>query len=134
MSTTGAIYKTVDELPKRIQAILRDIAAKNGVTQEAVFGPRRSKTLSAARFELYYEVYSTPTLGGRSLSLGEVGAILGGRDHTSIRHGILRHLGMDPKGSGVPSIKRAQPMANVVPVSPEVQAMVLTQFFAQQAA
>lgn len=71
--------------------ILRTVSRLHLVTPEELIAQDRRKRLVLARQEFMARAYETPTLSGRMRSLPEIGRFLGGRDHTTILHGVNRH-------------------------------------------
>lgn len=66
--------------------IKRWVAFKNGVTVEDLDGSRRFKQISHARQEFFYEAYKRT-----DRSLPEIARRCGGKDHTTVLHGIRKH-------------------------------------------
>jgi len=67
--------------------ILRDVASDFGVSVMALKGPSRERRLTVPRQLCMYRLQDE--LG---LSAGEIGRIPGGRDHTTVLHGVQAHL------------------------------------------
>lgn len=63
------------------------VALAHGVTVEEIMGEARDRRRSHARQHAYWEVRRLRP----HLSLPQIGAIFGGRDHTTILHGIRQH-------------------------------------------
>lgn len=78
--------------PMRWKAIIDEVCTKHRVAKEAVFGQQRSRELVSARFEAYYRL-STET----RLSLPQIGDRMGGKDHTSVIHGIRAYRRRHPE-------------------------------------
>lgn len=74
--TTGAL----------IRRALASIAKKHGLTPGDLSGPNRTNRYVAARHEAMFVLHHR-----FGLSLPRVGFLLGGRDHTTVLHGIRRH-------------------------------------------
>lgn len=72
--------------PGHWKDIVDEVCAKHGVTRAEIMGIRRALKLVAARQEAMYRM-SRET----SFSLPQIGKRLGGRDHTTVLHGIRRH-------------------------------------------
>lgn len=72
--------------PGHWKDIVDEVCAKHGVTRSEIMGIRRAMKLVAARQEAMYRM-SRET----SFSLPQIGKRLGGRDHTTVLHGIRRH-------------------------------------------
>ena len=77
-----------DVRPKRI---LRLVAAAWGVDMVSLCGQRRTRKVAQARQVAMY-LLRTYT----DLSLAAVGTMLGGRDHTTVIHGV-RKISQDPR-------------------------------------
>ena len=74
--------------PKRHRTgrfILANFALMRGVALDDLIGPDRSHPLTAIRQDAYAHVRSVT-----KLSLPQIGRLFGGRDHTTIMHGIDR--------------------------------------------
>lgn len=69
-----------------IDRVLRVVADAHGYTVEALVGPRRQRGLVAARQQA---MWLCRALTGASLP--EVARAIGGRDHTTVMHGVRRH-------------------------------------------
>lgn len=68
------------------QRILDEVAFKHSVTAADIFSPRRTHKMVVARHEYLWRLRNETTL-----SLLEIGARCGGKDHSSVRNGILCH-------------------------------------------
>jgi hypothetical protein len=68
------------------QRILEEVAFKHDVTAADIFSPRRTHKMVVARHEYLWRLRNETTL-----SLLEIGARCGGKDHSSVRNGILCH-------------------------------------------
>jgi hypothetical protein len=118
-----------DDLPKRVAEIIERIAEEHETTLAAIIGPCRTKTLAQARFAAYHAVYTAQTNRGFYPSLPQVGRWFGGRDHTTVMHGISRHLNPeDPATVTRPAPPRCGPLSNVKPVDPDRQDEILSQW------
>ena len=74
------------EIRQHWRAILREVAAKHGLTVDDLIGQRRTNAVSHPRQEAMYRMrMETP------LSLSAIGARLGQRDHTTVLHGVKAH-------------------------------------------
>lgn len=76
------------------QAIIRDVCVKHGLTKTELLSARRMRTLVVARHEAMYRM-SKET----SMSLPMIGRRLGGRDHTTVLHGIRKYTAKLSAGS-----------------------------------
>jgi len=66
--------------------IVSVVASKHGVTEPEIYSARRYKRIVHARQEIMYEIAKR-----KGWSLPRIGSFLGGRDHTTVLHGIRRH-------------------------------------------
>lgn len=69
-----------------MRAAIADVCERYGVTQTDLFSRRRDHKLVSVRHELMWMVKNRTTW-----SLPEIGRRLGGRDHTTVMHGIRKH-------------------------------------------
>lgn len=83
-----AFITSIEEIaaPLRWKAIVKEVCEKHGITFGQVLGRQRSQPIVKARFEAYFRL-SEET----GLSLPQIGRFLGGKDHTSVLHGIRKH-------------------------------------------
>lgn len=72
--------------PMAWKRILIEVAKASGTTVAELISPRRTRHISEARQAAMYRL-SRET----SMSIPQIGRRLGGRDHSSILHGIRRH-------------------------------------------
>lgn len=72
---------------KTASLVLVEVARKHGFSSDQIIGQSRVAPLAAARQAAYYEIYTQCP----HMSLPGIGRLLGGRDHTSVRHGVIRH-------------------------------------------
>lgn len=77
--------------------IIEDVSKRRGVSVFDIKGPMRFKAINAARQEFMAEAYAT----GR-WSMPQIGKFLGGRDHTTVLHGIRQHTARVEDNSSVP--------------------------------
>jgi chromosomal replication initiation ATPase DnaA len=89
MNALSQALRTVDETPVNPFPGIKDrialgIAIKAGLTLADIKGPRRSKAYSQPRQHVML------ALKGAGYSLSSIGRFLGGRDHTTIIHGIAQ--------------------------------------------
>jgi chromosomal replication initiation ATPase DnaA len=78
----------------RTRGIIAEVAERHGVTVEALIGERRFVGLVVARHEAMYEIAKQ----NHGFSYPSIGKVFGGRDHTSVLHGVRRHckrIGVD---------------------------------------
>lgn len=82
-------------LPRAARLAIEAVAEAHGMTYGDLTLPRQfrgTKAACAARHEAYHAVYDIRRPdGSRKFSLPQVGAWFGGRDHTTIHHGVQRH-------------------------------------------
>lgn len=69
------------------QVIMREVAKYYGTTVKNIKGERRTKTLVIPRQVIMYLLRDTLNMGYQS-----IGELLGGRDHTTIMHGVEKTL------------------------------------------
>lgn len=83
-------------------AIVREVADAAGVNEkDLIENVRRSNRLSVVRFECYYRIKTEMTMpDGSAPSYPLIGRWMGGRDHTTIMHGVRRWAEMN--GLAVP--------------------------------
>ena len=72
--------------------IAREVGERHGVSVADITGDSRLRLIVHARQEVAWRVYSArhPS-GARRFSMPQIGAWLGGRDHTTILHAIRAH-------------------------------------------
>jgi hypothetical protein len=69
--------------PARVRAIQEEVAAQYGVTRDDLIGKSRcAKHVTPRQFAMWRIKQETP------LSLPSIGRLFGGRDHTTVLHGI----------------------------------------------
>jgi hypothetical protein len=68
------------------KVIIHETAKKHSVTFNEIVSPQRSHLIVLARHECCYRMAMETTM-----SLPQIGRRLGGRDHTTVLHGIRRH-------------------------------------------
>jgi hypothetical protein len=72
---------------KTASQCLVEVANQTGYTIADLIGQSRTRPLAHARQFAYYSIYTQC----RHLSLPAVGRFMGGRDHTTIYHGLVKH-------------------------------------------
>lgn len=85
--------------------VTEGVAERHGLKMKDMESPARYRRLAWPRQEAYFEAYVQCT----HISLPEIGRICGGRDHTTVRSGIIKHaarIGLDYE-----DIKRTGPVA-----------------------
>ena len=70
-----------------IANILREVALDHGLTIAALTGQARSRHIVRPRQEVYYRAFVECS----HLSYPEIARRIGGRDHTTILHGVRAH-------------------------------------------
>lgn len=68
------------------RTIARDVAAKHGLPLSDLMSIRRNRTAVAARHEAFWRCRMETTL-----SLPQIGHRFGGRDHSTVLHGLRKH-------------------------------------------
>ena len=79
--------------PSGWKDIVREVCANHGFTLQQILGAQRQRRLCSARHEAFYRL-STET----TMSLPEIGDAFGGRDHTTVLHGIRKHKARMERG------------------------------------
>lgn len=72
---------------QQTRAIINEVAERHGITYDDLMTSRRYRAIAWPRQEAMYEVCKRRPW----LSLPDVGRIFGGRDHTTILHGLRKH-------------------------------------------
>jgi hypothetical protein len=67
--------------------ILREVALEHGLTVAALIGQGRSRHIAWPRQEAYYRAFTEC----QHLSYPEIARRIGGRDHTTVLHGVRAH-------------------------------------------
>lgn len=67
--------------------ILYEVAEKHNVSVEDIISPKRNPHIVRARYESFYRMRNET-----NLSLPAIGRRCGGRDHTTVMHGIKKYL------------------------------------------
>lgn len=76
----------VDQVLSEPQKIMRDVCNKHGISKSELLSPRRAVPIVAARHEAMYRMSKETTM-----SLPAIGRRMGGRDHTTVLHGIRKY-------------------------------------------
>ena len=78
-----------ETIPKPLswKAILFEVCNKHGLTVHELVGPQRSYPIVAARHEAMWRMTKET-----QMSLPQIGRRLGGRDHTTVIHGVRKHV------------------------------------------
>jgi chromosomal replication initiator protein len=77
---------TGDTLVRPLHAIAIEVCEKYGITLERLKGRQRFSQVVMARHEFCFLAYNDRA------TYYEIGHFLGGRDHSTARHGYYRHL------------------------------------------
>lgn len=84
------VIQTLPYEPPRTGRIIRDVAARvaaeAGLSVEELCSASRRADLVRARWRAFYEIYE---MGGSSMP--QIGRYFGGRDHTTVLHGIREY-------------------------------------------
>jgi hypothetical protein len=73
------------------ESIIRQVAARHGLDADRLRGAGRSHPVCMARFEAMWALCEARQPDGRRrFSLSQVGRMLGGRDHSTVLHGVRR--------------------------------------------
>lgn len=81
-SYDGAIFRGTQHW----KIIVREVCEKHSVSIAEIIGNRRARHLVIARHEAFHRL-STET----TMSLPQIGYRMGGKDHTTVLHGIRAH-------------------------------------------
>lgn len=73
-------------LARQIHTIIRETAEKHNISTEYLLGHNRRAGVAWARFEIMWRARHE-----LNAPLALIGHVLGGRDHTTIMHGIRRY-------------------------------------------
>lgn len=84
------------------RTIIREVSEKYSISEIDICGVHRRKDIVAARFEVYYRMRMETTL-----SFTEIAYRVGGRDHTSVMHGVQTHIRRLNEGMTVEDSKKA---------------------------
>lgn len=79
--------------------IVDEVATKHGVSFLDIISERRPHYIVLARQEAMYRLYNETRM-----SFPSIGRCLGNKDHSSVRHGVVRHC----ERNGLPHPRRAQ--------------------------
>ena len=74
------------EQAAQIQTIIRETAAKHNISTEYLIGHTRRRGVAWARFEIMWRARHEI---GASYEL--IGAVLGGRNHSTVMYGVARY-------------------------------------------
>lgn len=85
-SLARAIIARMPPPRKPWHAFVREVAIKHGLTLADLIGPYRAPKVAHARQEAMWVLFQE-----RRWSYPQIGRFFGGRDHTTIMHGVRRH-------------------------------------------
>ena len=94
--TLGALEYVLDAthfagaLAEAIASALERGALSAGVAWQAVVGPRSLSAIRRARHAVAAALFAIDVGEGRHLSLDEIGLVMGGKDHTTVRYYLDR--------------------------------------------
>jgi hypothetical protein len=71
---------------KTLKAITLEVARKHRMPVKDILSSRRSRPIVAARHEVFWRCWKET-----ALSLPQIGRLLGGKDHTTVLHGLRKH-------------------------------------------
>lgn len=78
--------------PITMRSILAEVCAERGVTEADVLSQSRKRRIAHPRHEVMWRCKQVKRQDGRDrYSLPQIGAFLGGRDHTTALHGVRAH-------------------------------------------
>ena len=73
-------------MPRGPLRIMKEVAFEHDVTVSEICGPCRLRNIVKARFKVYHRLQTE--LG---LTTTRTGQLVGGRDHTTVMHGVRRY-------------------------------------------
>ena len=86
MTARDIIYIDPETTAQKRDRVLRDICERHDVSLSSLAGKQRHKHIIPARHEACYRLKADA-----GLSYTRIGAILGGRDHSTVMHGARMH-------------------------------------------
>lgn len=84
---------------RKVGEIIHEVALAHGLTIDQIKSPRRTGPLVSARMEAYYKIATERA----DISFPEIGRRLGGRDHTTVLHGVRVYA----ERNGLPPVVRS---------------------------
>lgn len=81
-----SIWRGLTRRPVTMREIATDVARRRGVTLDEMIRPGSCRELAEARWEAFHEIRRQTRY-----SLPQIGRFFGGRDHTTVLHGLRRH-------------------------------------------
>lgn len=82
-----AAFQRKEHMRQSVANILREVADKYGLTVAALTGQQRFRHIAQPRQEAYYRAFTECP----HCSYPEIARRIGGRDHTTILHGVRAH-------------------------------------------
>ena len=76
--------------PATAREIIDQVAIKHGVSRDDIASRSRRAGVVDARSEACWRIRNEVLVNGRQISLPEIARFMGGRDHTTILHGIRK--------------------------------------------
>lgn len=92
---------------KSIAQIRREVCRKYGITETEILADRREKRLVIPRHEIFWRARKESRC-----SLPQIGRLMGGRDHTTVLHGIANYERLRRIKSGVTRATRNDAKVN----------------------
>ena len=83
---SAPMFDVIDLPPAAWKVIVMEVCEKHRITYRQIIGDCRSRHIVAARHEAFYRLSTEATL-----SLTAIGHRMGGKDHTTVIHGIAKH-------------------------------------------
>lgn len=83
--------------PERAQKIIREVCGLYDITWDEIMGDSQTRRISHPRQQAYWR------LSKAGFPLADIGRFFEGRDHTSVRHGVIAHekrLAAEPRHIG----------------------------------
>lgn len=79
-------------MPATMRSIAEHVALRSGVSMDDLKGPSARRAITRPRQEAYWITRQVKRPDGTPrYSLTMIGQFYGGRDHTTIRYGVLKH-------------------------------------------
>lgn len=106
------------DAPPRIRQIVADVLVsyrEDGVvlTEQDIVGDARLRYIAIVRWEIWWKIRHLRTRWGEPFSYPQIGVWFN-RDHTTIRHGVLRYDGVILGTAKRPYVRRAKPHLRLV--------------------
>lgn len=100
-----SIVRQPRAIPDRAKKIIRQTCDETGVTWGEMMGDRRLKAITVPRQLCYWRLWVA------GFGFAAIGGFFGGKDHTSIRRGVMAH--QDRMGSDVSPISTDRPQHEI---------------------